>query len=58
MSYMKNDYYVTYIDEDRNANTYPMVHIIQDGCRRDIVERMAFAKSMLKNLVDIEGADI
>ncbi|XP_033737469.1 serine/threonine-protein kinase PLK1-like [Pecten maximus] len=58
MSYMKNDYFVTYIDEDRTASTYPMVHIIQDGCRRDIVERMAFAKSMLKNLVDIEGADI
>jgi len=58
MSYIKNDYYVTYIDEDRTANTYCMVHIIQDGCRKDIIDRMTFAKTMLKNLVDIEGADI
>ena len=58
MSYMKNDYYVTYIDEERTANTYCMMQIIQDGCRRDIVQRMNFAKKMLKNLVDIEGADI
>ncbi|VDH94478.1 polo-like kinase 2 [Mytilus galloprovincialis] len=58
MSYVKNDYYVTYIDQDRNANTYCMVHLIQDGCKHDIIERMVFAKSMLKNLVDIEGADI
>lgn len=58
MSYVKNDYFVTYIDQERNANTYPMVNLIQDGCKRDITERMTFAKSMLKNLVDIEGADI
>ncbi|KAK3089007.1 hypothetical protein FSP39_000092 [Pinctada imbricata] len=58
MSYMKNDYYVTYIDEERTANTYSMVHLIQDGCRHGIVQRMSFAKTMLKNLVDIEGADI
>lgn len=58
MSYVKNDYFVTYIDQDRNANTYPMVNLIQDGCKKDIIERMSFAKSMLKNLVDIEGADI
>lgn len=58
MSYVKNDYYVTYIDQDRSANTYCMVHVIQDGCKQDIIERMVFAKSMLKNLVDIEGADI
>lgn len=58
MSYMKNDYYVTYIDHERTANTYCMMQIIQDGCRKDIVQRMVFAKTMLKNLVDIEGADI
>lgn len=58
MSYVKNDYYVTYIDQDRSANTYSMVHLIQDGCKQDIMDRMLFAKSMLKNLVDIEGADI
>lgn len=58
MSYMKNDYYVTYIDQERTANTYCMMQIIQDGCRKDIVQRMVFAKTMLKNLVDIEGADI
>jgi len=58
LSYMKNDYFVTYIDEDRKATTYSMVHLIQDGCQRDILDRMAFARSMLKNLVDIEGADV
>lgn len=58
MSYMKNDYYVTYIDQERTANTYCMMQIIQDGCRKDIVQRMNFAKKMLKNLVDIEGVDI
>ena len=58
LSYMKNDYFVTYIDEDRRATTYSMVHLIQDGCQRDILDRMTFAKSMLKNLVDIEGVDI
>lgn len=55
---MKNDYFVTYIDEDRNATTYSMVHLIQDGCQRDIMDRMSFSRSMLKNLVDIEGVDI
>jgi hypothetical protein len=55
---MKNDYYVTYIDEERTANTFCMMQIIQDGCRKDIVQRMNFAKKMLKNLVDIEGVDI
>ncbi|KAJ8305645.1 hypothetical protein KUTeg_016190 [Tegillarca granosa] len=58
MNYMRNDYFVTYIDEDRSASTYSMVNLIQDGCRKGIMERMTFARSMLKNLVDIEGADI
>ncbi|XP_060578225.1 serine/threonine-protein kinase PLK1-like isoform X2 [Ruditapes philippinarum] len=58
LSYMRNDYFVTYIDEERCATTYSMVHLIQDGCRRDIMDRMTFSRSMLKNLVDIEGVDI
>ncbi|XP_045160377.2 serine/threonine-protein kinase PLK1-like isoform X1 [Mercenaria mercenaria] len=58
LSYMRNDYFVTYIDEERCATTYSMVHLIQDGCQRDIMDRMSFARSMLKNLVDIEGVDI
>lgn len=58
LSNVKNEYMVTFIDPERCAKTYNMCHIIQDGCRADIVERMAFARSMLKNLVDIEGADI
>ncbi|KAH3698953.1 serine/threonine-protein kinase PLK1-like [Dreissena polymorpha] len=58
LSYMRNDYFVTYIDEERRATTYSMVHLIQDGCQRDILDRMTFARAMLKNLVDIEGIDI
>lgn len=58
LSYQKNDYFVTYIDEKRCATTYSMVHLIQDGCQRDIMDRMTFSKSMLKNLVDIEGVDV
>ncbi|WAR23042.1 PLK1-like protein, partial [Mya arenaria] len=58
LSYMRNDYFVTYIDEERRATTYSMVHLIQDGCQRDILDRMTFSRSMLKNLVDIEGVDI
>ena len=58
LSYYQNDYLVTFIDPERCAKTYSVVHIIQDGCRSEIVERMSFAKTMLKNLVDIEGADI
>ncbi|KAL4237040.1 Serine/threonine-protein kinase plk2 [Mactra antiquata] len=58
LSYMRNDYFVTYIDEDRHATTYSMVHLIQDGCQPDIMDRMMFSRSMLKNLVDIEGVDI
>lgn len=58
LSNVKNEYMVTFIDPERCAKTYNMCHIIQDGCRPDIIDRMAFARSMLKNLVDIEGADI
>ena len=58
LSNVKGEYMVTFIDPDRCAKTYNMCLIIQDGCRPDIVDRMAFARSMLKNLVDIEGADI
>ncbi|XP_041359084.1 serine/threonine-protein kinase PLK1-like [Gigantopelta aegis] len=58
LSYYQNDYLVTFIDPERCAKTYSIVHIIQDGCRSEIIERMSFAKTMLKNLVDIEGADI
>lgn len=58
LSNVKGEYMVTFIDPDRCAKTYNMCLIIQDGCRSDIVDRMAFARSMLKNLVDIEGADI
>ena len=58
LSYMRNDYFVTYIDEERCASTYSMVHLIQDGCSKDIMDRMSFSKFMLKNLVNIEGADI
>lgn len=58
LSSVKGDYMVTYIDPERVARTYGMAHILQDGCTADISERMTFARSMLKNLVDIEGADI
>ncbi|KAK7100676.1 serine/threonine-protein kinase PLK1-like [Littorina saxatilis] len=58
LSNVKNEYLVTFIDPDRCAKTYNMRQIMQSGCRQDIVDRMAFARSMLKNLVDIEGADI
>ncbi|RUS82584.1 hypothetical protein EGW08_009658 [Elysia chlorotica] len=58
LSSVKGDYMVTYIDPERVARTYGMAHILQDGCTSDIGERMTFARSMLKNLVDIEGADI
>lgn len=58
LSNVKNEYMVTFIDPERCAKTYNMCHIIQDGCRPDIIDRMAFTRSMLKNLVDIEGADI
>ncbi|KAK6172024.1 hypothetical protein SNE40_018426 [Patella caerulea] len=58
LSYHKNDYLVTYIDSERCAKTFNIVQVIQDGCREDIFNRMSFAKTMLKNLVDIEGADI
>lgn len=58
LSYHNNDYLVTFIDPERLAKTFSIVHIIQDGCRPEIIERMLFAKTMLKNLVDIEGADI
>ncbi|KAL3869232.1 hypothetical protein ACJMK2_041940 [Sinanodonta woodiana] len=58
LSYQRNDYFVTFIDEERSANTYSMVHLIQDGCQKGIIDRMVFAKSMLQNIVDIEGAYI
>ncbi|BFY99869.1 hypothetical protein BsWGS_02909 [Bradybaena similaris] len=58
LSNYKNEYAVTYIDQERSANTYSLSHIVKDGCTVDILERMIFARSMLKNLVDIEGADI
>lgn len=58
LSNVKGEYMVTFIDPERCAKTYVMSLIIQDGCSADIIDRMAFARSMLKNLVDIEGADI
>ncbi|CAL1535570.1 unnamed protein product [Lymnaea stagnalis] len=58
LSNIKNDYLVTYIDQERTARTFNLTHIRQEGCNLDIFERMDFARSMLKNLVDIEGADI
>ncbi|KAH9524170.1 Serine/threonine-protein kinase plk1 [Bulinus truncatus] len=58
LSSNRSDYLVTYIDQERVARTYCLAHIKQEGCAMDIYERMTFAKSMLKNLVDIEGADI
>lgn len=58
LSNYKSEYAVTYIDQERSANTYSLSHIVKDGCTVDILERMIFARSMLKNLVDIEGADI
>ena len=58
LSSVKGDYMVTYIDPERVARTYGMAHILKEGCTSDIGERMTFARSMLKNLVDIEGADI
>ncbi|PVD22737.1 hypothetical protein C0Q70_15993 [Pomacea canaliculata] len=58
LSHVKSDFMVTFIDPARCAKTYNLCHIIHEGCQADIVDRMAFARSMLKNLVDIEGADI
>lgn len=58
LSNVKGEYMVTFIDPERCAKTYTMSLVIQDGCQGDIIDRMAFARSMLKNLVDIEGADI
>ncbi|XP_059146035.1 serine/threonine-protein kinase PLK1-like [Physella acuta] len=58
LSNMKNEYLVTYIDQERSARTFNLNHIMQEGCGKDVYERMTFARSMLKNLVDIEGADI
>lgn len=58
LSSNRGDYLVTYIDQERVARTYNLAHIRQEGSVLDIYERMTFAKSMLKNLVDIEGADI
>ena len=58
LSNVKGEYMVTFIDPERCAKTYAMSLVMQDGCRPDIIDRMAFARSMLKNLVDIEGADI
>lgn len=52
------DYLVTYIDENRKANTYCLTNLIHDGCRQGIMDRMNFAKLMLQNLVAIEGEDI
>jgi polo-like kinase 2 len=58
LSSIKTDYVVTYIDQERSAHTYGLNSISKDGCSPDILDRMLFARSMLKNLVDIEGADI
>ncbi|XP_012940490.1 serine/threonine-protein kinase PLK1 [Aplysia californica] len=58
LSSVKNEYVVTYIDQDRCARTYGLSHVLQEGSTSDILDRMTFARSMLKNLVDIEGADI
>lgn len=55
---IKNEYMATYVDQERCARTYNLSHIIKEGCTADILDRMAFARLMLKNLVDIEGADI
>ena len=58
LSNVKGDYVVTYIDQERCARTYSLPRLQVEGSAPEILERMTFARSMLKNLVDIEGADI
>lgn len=58
LSPSQNTYFVTYIDENRLARTYSIVSLIKHGCQPDIVQRLEFTHSMLKNLVDIEGDNI
>jgi hypothetical protein len=58
LSKLRSEYLVTYIDQERCARAYNFSHLIQEGCSTDILERLQFARTMLKNLVDIEGADI
>ncbi|XP_076462190.1 serine/threonine-protein kinase PLK1-like [Babylonia areolata] len=57
-SSVKGNYLVTFIDPERNAKTYPLSHIARGGCQTEISHRMAFAHTLLKNLVDIEGDDV
>ncbi|CAG5126129.1 unnamed protein product, partial [Candidula unifasciata] len=58
LSNIKQEYMVTYIDQERCARTFHLSHILREGCTAEILDRVAFARVMLKNLVDIEGADI
>ena len=58
LSKVRTDFTVTYIDQDRCARTYSLGGVARDGCTGEVMERLTFARSMLRNLVDIEGADI
>ncbi|KAL8584679.1 hypothetical protein ACOMHN_002407 [Nucella lapillus] len=55
---VKGNYLVTFIDPERNAKTYQLSHFTRYGSQADIAHRMAFAHTLLKNLVEIEGEDV
>ena len=47
-----NEYLITYINRRRLATTYNLAGLLQDGCDRDIVERLHYAKRVLDRIVN------
>ena len=41
---------VTYIDQDRNFNTYKLSAIEEYGCKFEIFTRLKYAKTMVERL--------
>ncbi|GAB6022365.1 hypothetical protein CHUAL_006486 [Chamberlinius hualienensis] len=54
LSLEKNEYLVTYINEDRRASTYKLLQITNMGCNVQIRERLLYALNILKEFANIE----
>lgn len=55
LSIEKNEYLVTYINEDRRASTYKLLQITHMGCNVQIRERLLYALNILKEFASLDG---
>jgi serine/threonine protein kinase len=52
------DYQVTYINSQRQAVSYNLLQLRHFGCHFDVSSRLSYARSMLENIINLEGESV